>query len=482
MQETLRKHKAACSLAAAILLLIGSLLWLRPFWGLQDDGNFLPSADYFAKIGFWEGTKEVILGDLKWGMLRPYMALLIRFLYGWSKETTLYTHLLNILWVLGAHWLFYLSLLRSPIGRFYKNSEQETESIAVLMLLSLCVPWMHWYFLIPAMQEKVVLLWAAGSIFLLSTRRVREGGLAYFAFCAFTIAAVGMVTKAQFLVFGPLFVAVFWPANARKDYAKAALLLASFCAGGVFLKWISAGGNYTSGYGLSAIMENLRNTRALYPLTAACLVHIAAAWRDTRKNGRSWGDAYALASPALCLMAFLIIMLPWRLGGYLYAAIIPFLALMAGTWFFRFQKSHLAPVAFASMALLACVMTGYRAYKQWLPLADLRLMVTAARSGDWPADAKQIWNTCVEGHSHLNYYLHELAGRKDIEVLLANQTNIVSLSHANPSSRIYWIEQSEWCGTIEDPAVLDPASRRQELGGKWPSSMRLVSYEPARKK
>jgi hypothetical protein len=480
----MKKKVALYCFFVSLCILVGSLIYLRPFWGLQDDGNYIPSAEYFLKIGLWAGIKEVVLGDLKWGMVRPYMGALIVFLYGWTKETTFYTHILNIAWVIGVHWYFFWAILQSTMGKTFtgSSSSSRAEQIAILCLVSLSLPWMHWYFLIPAMQEKVVLLWAAGSIHWLSSKKAQESAPFAFLLPTLVITFLGAISKAQFLVFGPLLVAPIIQGKYKHSLIKAASILAGFFTAGLILKWIASQGIYTKSYGLSAVMENLRNTRALFPLLFLAAAHcFASAFWVRKKEKRDWSEIFTLSAPAISMTAFLIIMLPWRLGGYLYAAIIPFLALMAATWFYRLEKRLLKITATLLLCTAALTMTSWRVYKQWLPLRDLRVIIEEARAGNWPKDAKKVWNSCMEGHSHLNYYLKEFGKLSDVEVLLGTETNIAQYYAKESPENIYWLTQKEWCPVVENAEKMDLDSRSLILGGSMKSSFQLLHFRANKK-
>ncbi len=77
------------------LLLAGIILYIRPFWGLMDDGHNLNRLNKIAEYGFAERFWIELRGDISWGMLRLFILPMYYIIYKPFQDSSTATFLWN---------------------------------------------------------------------------------------------------------------------------------------------------------------------------------------------------------------------------------------------------------------------------------------------------------------------------------------------------------------------------------------------------
>jgi hypothetical protein len=279
---------------------------------------------------------------------------------------------------------------------------------------------------------------------------------------------LGALTKAQFIFFGPLLLAAIWRNGSRPPLGKAFVLVALFSAGAISLKALASQGTYTTSYGGEAILENLRASKTIYLFIFAAFIHLVfVIWRR-KKEDLPQASAYSIFSPAFGLLAFVALMLPWRVGGYLNVIAMPFLSLILGSWALAGMRLGKARWAVMTLTLLAPAMvTLSMNQRQYQALGSLRALVNFALQNKWPEEVRVAMNTCNEGSGHIQHYLNKFGGLNKVEVKYADPITPIS-QHATQ----YWIEHPRIC----PPPPLEGA-REFILGETHDNAFQLVKYK-----
>lgn len=388
------------SLAAACLLpliILGSILILRPFWGLMDDvTNVFHMMPIMAKTGVLHHAWVYGVGDIAWGMFRPTYPPMVYLIYAPGMAT--------------APWVtfFWNAILVCALIYFYASVLSRVLRLPLVPLLLVCGAFFYGHDLLqhPSLQEKLVLLAGAGLTWH-CWNRPRWRTLPFWL-VAFLWISFGAAAKASFAIHYCVAIMAFVGAQStllKQGNKRAWLEIAAIGLIGLVMvaafAYISSRGSYTRQYDGGKVIPHLKSMHGVLFLVPIGAWMLAAAFR--------WKEIWARPEQLLTLTgacAYLAVFLPWGIGGYIQSVITPVYAAMLiqlCLWYFgRLPKAlWLLPLAAFALAI-----TTYRSVVNFGRLHDLGTMV--ARAGEIKASGtEQLWAPCSEGSLSMDRFFTE---------------------------------------------------------------------------
>lgn len=392
-----RLPKYACLVAAAAILV--AITGFQPYWGLMDDARMafglVPEIDEF---GLWSTVKKFTEEDLVWGMFRPLYPIMGYFLY---KPGTVFSPTVTFLFN-AVFTLFVVGLNAFTFGRILKISPWRIALVAASFFYA------YDLFQHPSLQEKLVLLF--GPLLVLACWSQRSATVSGIALIFF-ISVLGTLSKASIAVFIPMaFVAYL--SRHREEVLKlsprifffATILAAIFVVEVAFLAWVSKGGMYTSQYSLGKIIPNIQRLDGAMFLTLIAIGVVSALWV------RFWRDRWEALIPALGILAFLVVFLPWGITAYLQSLVAVVVGALLVQAIEVFIPGKLAWIWIVPATLSAFLVGSYRIKTQFTRLHDLGRIAHASPEL-WHANGVQIiYMPCEEGSASMRQ-VFKRAGR-----------------------------------------------------------------------
>lgn len=422
-----------------ILFLIG---WLRPFYGVADDGSILSLCDSTWSQGFWATMARFIQEDASWGMVRPTYFLFSQTFYCATDGLPALLYAINLLLVIGAHaalgWALYLVLPKRnwPLQAF----------LPAFLLLSLAVYRFHDNLFIAGMQEKLVLF--AGAALLGLSYRVKFSKLSLSQLSLWLglislCLIVGLGTKAQFLIFIPLSLLILlaqgWESGLiTRAWTSVFVVALVGISGALFIKWVSSQGGYTSQYSLSRVGQNLASRQAILLISLALLT-LAGEFYFRRRENAPLPQWLRSLIPSSFLLGFLAIMSPWSIGdSYIIAPTAPMVAICILSLWQNFSW-HKSGIALALLVVCSLLMTSYRGYRGFGRWHDLGAILKSDALQSLAQEKHVLLVSCMEGGDLFKIYAHRYHNLQ-LNVAMALPEN-----SDKENSQIYTLADSALC-------------------------------------
>lgn len=457
-QKTLTLVKFWVALFVGFLCL--RLIYLNPWWGLMDDGGFIEVANFDIPVkGFWTTLIGYVQGDLDWGMFRPTLVPLIWITY-WNENSPLVGYLTNFSLVLFSafacvHGFVRSSFLRNP-GAEHRILSPMQSLWAIGLLAFLFFPWTFFQFLFVSLQEKLVILGIALVLNLQNLEFYRKAKFPIFFLLSALSLFFAFGTKAQIVSATPLLLFNHWKWTEidglpRKQYwARNIVFGLLLAAATLALIMISRQGAYTSaGYSVNRLMENITIFGKAHLLLALAIGGLAFVWITSFRKIKF---AILNSAPALSLLAFILMMLPWKFGGYILAFPAIYFAFLVIQFFhfaFSQEKHRLVWLRFsaAAVAILMIVgsvrsaaMTdaGFDSY------SDLRTILDSKEIRGIAASGEPVFMGCNEPPVRINTYAKDFFNNASLKTYFS-KTHYNDYYQSKKPSETYWIMGDEWC-------------------------------------
>lgn len=454
------------------------ILHFGPWWGLMDDPTYLTIAnETIPNKGFFSAIFEFAKGDLAWGMFRPTIVPMILLLYS-APELPSLAYILNTLFIFIMVLAISYGYLNSSLTKELRSNKNLTNKFTLLCLCSIGVlgffafPWIFFHFLFLSLQEKLVYLGIAVVINIQNTKAYREAPLLKFSLFSALIFAFAFFTKAQIISALPLFLANEWKwglddQKDKRTILSRVLITSLICIAGMFfIWWVAQGAPYTrDGYSWQNIQNNLdRPIKPLLILSLAVLAMIVVLAFSKINNLRS----FLILAPSFSLIAFVLIMTPWKFEGYILAFSGIYVGLIAIQFFLIFQKfrSHILKITSTTILLIALLIGSARSlYMTDLGIesyGDLRMIIGSRALREIANSGQPLFMGCLEPTDHIAYYATTFAGISRIDTKYSigayEQFNL----DYNPAYT-FWFAGAAWC-PIPNPS-LQNAEREVIAGG-----------------
>lgn len=369
------------------LIVLLTILILRPHWGLMDDvTNTFELIPRIREHGVFRYGWMYGINDLAWGMFRPTYPPMVYLVYAPGMATAPWvTFVWNALLVMAAIF-FYCAVLSRIVG------------ISLPLLVVGCGAFFygHDLFQHPSLQEKMLLFAGAGLTWHFWNRS-RWSSVAFWI-VAFLWLAFGACVKASFAIHYCVAFMAFVATNAdalkRKNMRAWCETLVLAILGIVLVlgfAYISKHGGYTSHYSKANIIPNLKSIQGpffLLPISAA------VAWLVWH-----WRAVYArpeLLLPLVGVSAFVTLFAAWGIGGYVQSVIVPLYAaliLQLCVWYLpQWARAAWIP----ALVVVSLAVTGYRSLVNFGRLHDVGAVVAHAAELE-AAGATELWMPCEEG-------------------------------------------------------------------------------------
>lgn len=395
------------------LILLALLAYYRPFWGIMDDKTNLAIIDDMGREGVMPVLWKLANIDLfEHGRLRSLYFAMVAMIYLPAGESSVTAYSINVVFLSA---IFFVSAFAfwHAAKDAYSVSRRHLFLFAFVMLC-FAFPWTIHAIRAPSVHEKIVLLFA-GFVLLAQYRLTRAPLAAWALVVAFTLAWA-VQTKETIALFFPLFLAAqLHLDHSLKSYKRTGLLLLYLLAAAVLIKWAGTHGTYKAAYGMERAMATLTQSRSLYVFLALSAAATITAWLDFHRHRSFTRLLLALSFPA-GLALFLVLMLPWGIGGYLNCSATLFVVMcLIGVGKFAFDRVpalRAAPMpALAGTAYAAAIATvffgmnsDYSAYSDFRRVIFSEGIAQAAREG------RTLWMPCNEGASTMEVYLLRFRG------------------------------------------------------------------------
>ncbi len=413
-----KKHWLIPLAAAPALLVLVEILRLRPFFGLMDDAGLMQLALTIRQNGLLHTTLDYARGDLAWGMFRPFYPAMTWLLYGTAGDRPLVLFVLN--YFLAAACLLalgfaFFAAYQARLARPWRAPLERGSLVALYFLAVLAFPWTHDLFLHPSLQEKLVLVAGAGALVWFARGGERLHPFPRLALSAVILAA-GFSTKAQFIIFVPVILAlvVNRAAAGRLPRAEAAAIFALSIAFALALKWIAANGSYTGKFGATHSLHHLKKP-VVTALIGCALISMAMSWRMLEKR-TLW--AWLVGSlPALMIFSYLAIFLQWGIEGYLLSSIgsaVAMTAALLGTC----MRGKWNAIYSAALVLASLGISAYRSEAFFSRLGDIGRIVSSPEIERIASERAQVYMNCEEGAGAMQFYVKHFRGL-DVRILPA---------------------------------------------------------------
>ncbi|MBI3601380.1 MAG: hypothetical protein HY209_00555 [Candidatus Omnitrophica bacterium] len=359
------------------LVILGVTVYLQPGWGFMDDAHGLDNAQ-----DFWSGKRSLsamIAGDIhSFGRFRPLYYLWVVCAYAIKAPVMIYLFVT----VIGFGALLAWGRI---ITHIFPDAGQDifTRYVYPLVFFAFTPFWN--IFMYVSVQEKFVYLFGTAAIYVLLQAYRKESLRGVFLSLGLVILAmagkeIGLALIASFFVFA---VADWWLIGLAPRLSRwMAAISGTVLIGYIFLIRLILGG-YTAGYKdkmnvVSMVKAALAAPLMIKGIFCVALVTIAAYFILSRTRRAAGVKPYFLIMP-LFVLAYMVILLPWRFANYLLAPLAPFLGVSVYLFFVFVCSIH--PKVAAASRFLVIVLTVIILINVIIPriskMADKRKIVAA---------------------------------------------------------------------------------------------------------
>lgn len=396
MTNRIERWARAAVLFCVASIFIQLILW-KPFFGLMDDHtNLFFLIPKVHQYGMWHEIVAFIKSDFDWGMIRIlYIPQMFSFYSIGLLFGPLPLYLFNA--VLSATIYAFLSWVLARILRI---------SVWLVLLGVGATFYSYDLFQHPSLQEKQVL--CVGALLLWAVQTLDWSNRAKAPVVA-TLMLLGTVNKASFFIYLAMSAVLIYGSVAKLPVRRRIFIVGGFGAwiAALFLvtAWVSAHGQYTSsGYQSAKAIANFFSFTCALMLAPIILGIVTFGPAAIRTN------AYEKLVPAVGCLTYLMIFLPWGIGGYIQTVIAPvYAALLVQLIDHYLPTSHRywVPVVIA----VACAFALYRPYSMFIRLGDIGDLIAAAPRLE-AAGVKKILVPCSEGSLAIGRYLRHYASTR----------------------------------------------------------------------
>jgi len=425
-----------------------AILALEPYYGVVDDAILLGYAQASA-ADFPGGWADRVWSDVSsWGMVRPFYWALAYFEYRAGAEGPAVLYIVN--WAVTGAVLAFAGLaaaraFRVPVtggGIFLA-----TYGAAVFVY-----PWTLDLFAFPSYQEKWVVLAAALGLLWFSEPRERLPAWLWYAASA-AVIVLGSMTKAQFVVFLPAFLllALDHQRERRASWWRVAAVAGMSVVAALALRAVAWQGDYTEGFGLSNIPDQL-SSKYLWLVTA-----FAFAWTVYALERHRRGPPTTLLRdlmPTAVFLAFVGVFAQWP-GGFLWT-LLGFVAAAAfALAVCRLRSQALATTVLAATLVWACTWIVVRTDELYSSLTSIGEFARSAPARSLAAAGTPVYISCEEGSSAIAGYVRREQGLR-LSVRPQDAAPWSSAKGLEPPPRFdFALVDARLC-----PAAVDPAKWR----------------------
>ena len=423
--------------------IFAQILWIRPFYGLMDDHtNFYHLYPAVLQNGLWAETLAFLARDLDWGMYRvTYIPMLSGLHWFAAQFGPIGFYLANFFFCAAIYFLAAWVWARI-LGL----------SLWAILLVIAAFFYSYDLFQYPSLQEKLLHIFGA-PLFWFSWRI--SPGLFWRTILVIFFTLGGVFSKSSFFIYVSMawlaFVYSLWEplrqkqksaicsadilANASlpssspvpqyrstahgspqsdaspgKDISRAAAILSLAIVTAIdvalflFIARVSKHGAYTSGgYSLARFLGNLFSPEAILLFgPALVLFFLVFRRREFRANP-------TVLLPAVGVLAYLALFLPWGIGAYLLTIITPAYAALLVLVLERISPEFLRRAGYLGLVVLALVFGIYRPYSMFHRLRDVGEL--AIRGPEWKAAGiDHLTMPCMEGADGMTKYFKNHGG------------------------------------------------------------------------
>jgi len=443
-----RKNKFYIALALTLpLLCLAMLFYFRPFWGLMDDSTNLTIVDSMNKEGVLPVWWKLSTTDLfSHGRLRGLYFATIALIYLPAGASSVTAFTLNIIFLSAIFFFAAAAFWHSARAAF--DLKTRHAFLLAFVSLSFAYPWTVYAIRAPSVQEKIVLLFAALTLWV--QYRCDRNSLLIWAACTSLALAVSVNTKETIALFFPIFLAAQLELDsARRNYRRTMLLLVFLLALTLMIKWAGTHGTYKAAYGMDRALQTLRQSKSLYLFLALAFGAGLASLLDFASHKNFPRFAVAASFP-IGLLLFLVLMIPWGLGGYLNCSATVFVVMcLIGISNFLGRRiaffRALSPRMYLGAAYLAAVTVLFiRLRPDYSAYADLRNVLFSPQIDAVADQGKTLWMPCNEGAGTVEHYLQRFRGLRLITRMPGTNPTLAF------SAGQYWLSSPGNCSGAEN--------------------------------
>jgi hypothetical protein len=337
-----------------------------------------------------------------WGMVRPFYWAFAYLHYRAGADSPFVLYAIN--WaVMGA----VLALGGFCLGRAFRvPAGRRSLFLGAYGAAVFVYPWTLDLFAFPSYQEKWVILAAALGLLWFAEPHARLPAWAWYA-VSVAVIGLGSLTKAQFLIFVPAFLLLVLDAHreGRAGWARVSAVAAAGVVAALLIRVVAWYGDYTAGYGLSNVPEQLRS-KYLWLLTAFALVWTGYAVVRHRRGGDT---LLRDLIPTAVFVSFVAVFAQWP-GGFLFS-VIGFTS--AGAFALavaRLRSDAIAAVAFTGALVWACTWIWVRTDELYSSLASIGEFARSAPARALAKNGTPVYISCEEGSQAIAGYVRREQG------------------------------------------------------------------------
>jgi len=388
----------AAGIGLPLLVVLGAILVLKPYYGIVDDAILLAYA-HLPLSGFPDAWVDRVRYDVSsWGMVRPFYWALAYGEYSAGSESPTALYVLNwavtgaVLAFAGYAIALALRVPRNRLGMF----------LAVYGAAVFIFPWTLDLFAFASYQEKWVILAAALGLLWFAEPHERMPAWQWYTVSALVVG-LGSLTKAQFVVFLPAFCLLLLDhrRERRASWARVVAVTAMGIVAAVALRAVAARGDYTAGYGLSNVPDQL-GSKYLWLVSA-----FALAWTVYAVTRRE--DLLRGLIPTAVYLAFVVVFAQWP-GGFLWPLIGFVVAGAFALAVSRLRSQALATTAVVAGLVWACTWIVVRTDELYSSLTSIGEFARSVPARTLAANGTPVYISCEEGSAAIAGYVRSEQG------------------------------------------------------------------------
>ena len=379
-----------------LLAVLVAILIIEPYYGVVDDATLLSYVSRVGDSGFFSVWADSVRGDIgDWGMVRPFYWALAYLEYRAGAEGATALYVVN--WAaLGA----ILAFAGYALARAFRVTSGSLGLFLGLYGAAVFVyPWTLDLFAFASYQEKWVIL-AAAICFLWFAEQRRSVPEAGWYVISVGVVTLGSLTKAQFLVFVPAFLLLTADAQRRhpRRWLRVGVVTLTGVAAAVALRIVAAQGEYTQGYGLGNIPDQIGDPYLLLPAT------FILAWTVYAFARRRRGTLLRDLVPTVTFASFVAVFAQWP-GGFLYSVIGFVFAGAFALAVVRVERQVVAAVALVAAVVWACTWIWVRTDELYSSLASIGEFARSDAARTLAVDGTPLYVSCEEGSGAIASYV-----------------------------------------------------------------------------
>lgn len=394
------------------LVVVSILFYMKPYFGLMDDGSNLSYARSLHGIGDWisfifskffEDTRQN-------GRFRFFYFVMIGLLYGPNAYHPIGLQLTSLALSIVILTTAATALVRASRLLYTEKPLIQPVTMALAAILGAWIfPFTIYWFNAPSVHEKLVVLGA--SCFLLYLIHFAKLGFRFWLPLSLLVLLTCSNTKEQIVIYYPAFVALQWGIDRKifeKNYRRtiSIILIGVFVIGIIYWIGINATGTYKQKYALSEIVTTLRNSKSIPLFIGAFLFSSFLANRNRRRTQNLELMAFEVLL-SFSFIVFCLLMAPWGVGHYLNSACV-FPAMLLGVQIFReltSKESRLELHILTAMTLAGAGIAGSMYTRKLHVLSDLSRLVSQTEIRNRIPSGSKVYISGIEAPATIEQYL-----------------------------------------------------------------------------